>query len=87
MLMLIITLMFWPTSEMNTLHSMVLFSISKPVSWTGTFSKLAMSRAHDSVLPAHLGLAARSPRKLHTHNFHVHMHNTHANLFLPGTLA
>ena len=53
----------------------------------GHILKVAMSRAHDSVLPAHLGLAARSPRKLHTHNFHVHMHNTHANLFLPGTLA
>ena len=61
------TLTFLPTSEMNTLHSMVLFSISNPVSWTGTFSKLAMSSAHDSVLPAHLGLAAKSPRKLHTH--------------------
>ena len=54
---------------MNTLHSMVLFSISNPVSWTGTFSKLAMSSAHDSVLPAHLGLAAKSPRKLHTETY------------------
>ena len=61
------TLTFLPTSEMNTLHSMVLFSISNPVSWTGTFSKLAISSAHDSVLPAHLGLAAKSPRKLHVH--------------------
>ena len=46
-------------------------SMSNPVSWTVTLSKLAMSRAHDSALPAHLGLAARSPRKLHMHTFHV----------------
>ncbi len=55
-----------------------------------------MSRAHDSVLPAHLGLAARSPRKLHMHDIYAYMHDTYAymhnrhgppEMLVPGMLA